>query len=97
MVAGPDRGRGLAVRDQPITIGRGVQNIFRLRDGAVSRMQAVSPMQAAVRREGDRVVLIDEDSNNGTFVNNRRVTRQVLENCDVIGFGSTRILAVLPS
>jgi cytochrome P450 / NADPH-cytochrome P450 reductase len=49
----------------------------------------VSWQHAVLRREGDRWVLADNGSTNGTFVNEQRVTTAPLADGDTIGFGDT--------
>jgi pSer/pThr/pTyr-binding forkhead associated (FHA) protein len=49
----------------------------------------VSWQHAVLRREGDRWVLADNGSTNGTFVNEQRVTTARLADGDTIGFGDT--------
>jgi hypothetical protein len=90
VIAGPDRKQSIALRKDPVTIGRGLENSLRLTDAGVSSEQA------KVVYEGGRVTLKDNESKNGTFVNNQRVGTQPLENCDVIAFGATKILVTLP-
>ena len=49
----------------------------------------VSWQHAVLRREGDRWVVADNGSTNGTFVNEQRVTTAALADGDTIGFGDT--------
>jgi hypothetical protein len=91
VVGGPDRGRGVDVRDgTPITVGRDKDHTLILTDAGVSNHQC-----EFVAAEG-RLVLRDAGSKNGTYVNNTRVDRHVLENCDIVTLGSTKILVTLP-
>ncbi len=64
------------------TIGRGPENSLCLPVSVVSRSQA------EVIRLGDNFLLRDLGSTNGSFVNNARITEQVLIDGDVIRFGS---------
>lgn len=54
--------------------------------------ELVSGQHAQVRLEGGQFVLYDLASTNGTFVNNRRVQRQMLMDNDVIRIGNTSLV-----
>jgi hypothetical protein len=76
---------GIDLKDY--VVGAGV-TIGRLPDNAVIiDNPAVSGHHARVFRDGERVVLEDLRSTNGTFVNGRPVTRQVLQHGDRILVG----------
>ena len=66
----------------PFLIGRQPDNHLILRDSRVSRTHA------RIVVEGGEYVLEDCGSRHGTFVNGKRVTRQVLDNSDRIEFGA---------
>lgn len=51
----------------------------------------ISKHHALMIREQDSVILVDLRSMNGTFVNSRRIKRQVLRNNDIISMGNHRI------
>lgn len=51
----------------------------------------VSKLHAEIRREGPYFVIYDLNSTNGTFVNGKRVNRQVLKDGDEIRLGRTRL------
>jgi pSer/pThr/pTyr-binding forkhead associated (FHA) protein len=53
---------------------------------------AVSGHHACVFRDDDHFVVEDLDSTNGTFVNDRRVSRQTLRNGDVVLVGKHRLV-----
>jgi len=53
---------------------------------------AVSSHHACVFRDGDHYVVEDLESTNGTFVNEQRVTRQVLRNGDVVLVGKHKLV-----
>jgi pSer/pThr/pTyr-binding forkhead associated (FHA) protein len=62
----------------------------------------VSRHHAAIRWTGDRFVILDTGSRNGTFVNKRRVRSHALKNGDAITIGDCQLrflytAAVLPS
>lgn len=72
---------------QPVTvIGRAEDADVRLSDGSVSRRHA------EIRIDGERVLLTDLGSTNGTTVNGREVTTTELNNADRITFGSTVVI-----
>ena len=73
-------------------LGTGV-TIGRLPDNAVIiDNPAVSGHHARVFQEGDRVILEDLRSTNGTFVNGRPVTRHVLQHNDEVLVGKHSLL-----
>jgi pSer/pThr/pTyr-binding forkhead associated (FHA) protein len=53
---------------------------------------AVSSHHACVFRDGDRYVVEDLDSTNGTFVNEERITRHVLRDGDVLLIGKHKLM-----
>jgi pSer/pThr/pTyr-binding forkhead associated (FHA) protein len=53
---------------------------------------AVSSHHACVFRDGNHYVVEDLESTNGTFVNEQRVTRQVLRNGDVLLVGKHKLV-----
>ena len=65
----------------PLGIGRGQANEIVLNSNRISRMHA------RIELAGDRPVLRDLGSTNGTFVNQQRVTETVLEDGDLIQVG----------
>ncbi|MBI2568971.1 MAG: FHA domain-containing protein [Candidatus Schekmanbacteria bacterium] len=70
---------------ESITIGRSSSANIRLYD------RAVSNTHARMVAESGQFVLYDLHSSNGTYVNERRVERQVLQFGDVIRIGSTSL------
>jgi hypothetical protein len=68
-----------------ITIGRHPESNMVLADPNVSRNHA------EIRPQGDRFVVVDLGSTNGSRVNGVRVDTQVLEDGDEITFGNTRM------
>jgi predicted component of type VI protein secretion system len=71
---------------RPVTIGRAPDN-----DIAIDNL-AVSNYHARVYLEAGRLVVEDLNSLNGTFVNNARVERAELRDCDSILIGKHHIL-----
>ena len=69
-----------------VTIGRLPDN------GLVIENPAVSGRHARVFREGDAFVVEDLQSTNGTFVNGTRITRQPLQDGDVLLVGKHKLV-----
>lgn len=83
---GPLRGSVLLLGDR-LSIGRGGACDLQLLHGAVSRQHA----HVALDPEGHHV-LVDLVSRNGTFVDGRRVERQVLRAHAVVSVGDTQLV-----
>lgn len=80
-----ETGETVALRDEVTTIGRGRDVDIRLRDPSVSRLHA------EIVRRGPYVYVADLGlSRHGTRVNGRPVARRVLDDGDVLSFGSAR-------
>ena len=80
-----DTGEAIPLRDDVTTIGRGLRVDVRLDDPSVSRLHA------EIVRRGPYYYLADLGlSRNGTRVNGRPIARRVLEDGDVLTFGSAR-------
>jgi Mg-chelatase subunit ChlD len=97
----------VTLRERPvltITRGPGVGQVFELGDQSavsIGRAKAnqvvvndvsVSSEHCRIRPEDGQFVLHDLKSTNGTFVNERRVTRHVLAEGDVVKIGETSLL-----
>ena len=82
---GEKRGMRFRVTEETITIGRDPSNTVVLSDVLVSRRHA------RITTQGNRFVIEDLGSVNGTFVNDRLVARQGLQMGDVILLGKTPI------
>lgn len=78
-------GDRFALTESIITIGRHPDSNLVLADPNVSRNHA------EIRPDGDRFVVVDLGSTNGSRVNGVRVDRQVLEDGDELTFGNTRM------
>jgi serine/threonine protein kinase len=86
VVAGPDRGRSFPLKvGELLLIGRSKATETRLSDPHISRVHC------KVETEGDEVAVTDNESAGGTFVNGKRITRQVLRTGDVIRVGETQL------
>jgi FHA domain-containing protein len=80
-----DSGLVLPLRPDVTTIGRGRGVDIRLDDPSVSRLHA------EIVRRGPYVYIVDMGlSRNGTRVNGRPIARRVLEDGDVVSFGTAR-------
>ena len=69
-----------------MTVGRDASNAIQLHDTEVSRSHA------ELRRTGESYLLADQESSNGTFVNGRQVSEQVLSSGDQLQIGRTLLL-----
>jgi hypothetical protein len=94
----------ITLQDRPVlkvTKGLGMGRSFELQTGSTTSIGrarandialedvAVSSEHCRVRQEDGRFVVHDLKSTNGTFVNDRRVTRHPLEDGDVLQVGET--------
>ncbi|MFM1872938.1 MAG: hypothetical protein RL398_2360 [Planctomycetota bacterium] len=82
---GDRAGEVLPVADQPLRIGRKPGNDLVLAD------EKTSGVHCEIVREGDRHVLRDLGSTNGTFLDGKRVNELVLTPGDVITVGRLRV------
>src|SRR5436190_6179860 len=70
-----------------------MMTIGRLPDNAVMiDNPAVSSHHACVHRDGDQFIVEDLQSTNGTFVNEKRITRHTLRDGDVVLIGKHQIV-----
>jgi pSer/pThr/pTyr-binding forkhead associated (FHA) protein len=81
---GPLAGSRFVVGPAPVGIGRDPSNAIALTGDA-----QVSRRHARAQIEGGNLVIYDEGSTNGTFVNGVRITQQVLSPGDVVTVGQT--------
>jgi two-component system NtrC family sensor kinase len=88
--SGQQKGTAYRLGQGAVTIGRGPSNTIVLPDNWVSRTHA------RIIREGGECLIEDLGSVNGTRVNNRYVTREILKAGDMIALGGT-ILQFLPA
>jgi pSer/pThr/pTyr-binding forkhead associated (FHA) protein len=82
---GPDAGAGFAIIAARTTIGRDRASDITFDDATVSRQHA------EVHRVGDRYVIADAGSLNGTYVNRQPVERAELSEGDEIWVGKMRL------
>jgi hypothetical protein len=78
--------REIPIGSRPLTIGRAPDN-----DVAIDNL-AVSDHHARLYAEGDRLVLEDLSSLNGTYVNDARIERIVLRHGDTVQIGKHHLV-----
>jgi pSer/pThr/pTyr-binding forkhead associated (FHA) protein len=86
IVEGPHAGSSFDLPHANITIGRQPG-----RDIVLSGDSVVSRTHARIEYAGGAYFVTDEGSTNGTFVNDRRISRQILAPGDVIQVGATKL------
>jgi len=88
VIQGRDQGNRFELEPSsgPVTLGRDSSCTIQLHDTEVSRLHA------EIRREGGSTLLVDQNSSNGTFVNNNRVTQHSLVSGDQVQLGRTTML-----
>jgi len=79
----------IPVGEGALRLGRGIGADVVLEDRSVSRRHAV------ITCRGDEVVLLDDRSLNGVFVNGERVTQATLRDGDAIALGDVQMRFVL--
>ncbi len=87
VIRGRDNGQHYPLRGSSITIGRDVANQIQVHDTEVSRHHA------RIEVADDKTLrLTDLGSSNGTFVNSRKITSQVLRSGDRVQVGRTLMI-----
>ena len=86
VLQGPDQGARFELTDQEVGLGRGVQNTIRIHDTEVSRCHA------QLNQIGERYVLTDLNSSNGTYVNGHAIKSRELSDGDQLQVGRTVLL-----
>ncbi len=86
VIEGRDQGKRFELDDAEIGLGRDSRNSIQLQDSEVSRQHA------KLTRSSDGFELVDLSSSNGTFVNNRRVTRHTICSGDRVQIGRTLMI-----
>ena len=76
------------LRDKPLTVGRGDKVDAQIDDNEMSRQHFV------ISPKGGGYVIQDQNSQNGTLVNGRRVTETTLKPNDNIRAGQSRFVFV---
>ncbi len=83
VIHGVDFGRKFDLDGRESIIGRGEHSQIRLNEDNVSRVHA------KILNLGEEILIEDQDSTNGTFVNTRKVKTQPLKDGDLILIGNT--------
>ncbi len=83
---GPSQGQTYSIGDKPLTIGRDESCTLSLQDKGASRQHA------EIFKIGDMCFVRDLDSKNGTFVNDNRITEEMLRDGDRVQIGGTVIV-----
>jgi response regulator RpfG family c-di-GMP phosphodiesterase/pSer/pThr/pTyr-binding forkhead associated (FHA) protein len=81
--SGPYKGKVFEIRDESLAIGRDVS------DGAQILDQGVSRRHAEVFRIGEMFFIRDLESRNGTFVNDKQISEELLRVGDQIRIGNS--------
>jgi len=89
---GDTAARTVELGGEAVTIGRGLANVVILRGDARTSLR-----HASIEHTPEGYVLRDEESTNGTWVNDRRVSRCILRHRDEIRVGDTVITFSDPS
>ena len=92
VLAGVSAGEMFKLQVDKTIVGRGPRCLVRLNDEGVSREHCQLVRAGGAEGDGDKIVLEDLGSTNGTFCNGIRVDRRELADGDKIMVGSTTIL-----
>src|SRR5215210_467861 len=82
-IAGPLKGLAFELGEEALSVGRDSTNVVRLADSLLSRRHC------RVERAGERLLLTDLESLNGTFVNGRPVREHALAHGDRVTVGES--------
>jgi predicted Zn finger-like uncharacterized protein len=88
VIAGPEAGRIFTIEKARVVIGRQEADVS-LEDPEVSRRHA------AIEVAGDRVMLVDLGSTNGTFIGDEQVGEAPLDNQAEFTLGSTTLMLIV--
>ena len=77
--------REIQLTKENFSIGRTPENDLEVKDTLISRKHS------SIMRKGDRFVIYDLGSSNGTFVNRQKIEMKLLDPGDVIRIGDTEI------
>lgn len=80
------QGKSFDLEDDDVTIGRSDENVITLNNASVSGFHC------SLKRQGFSYLLADLQSTNGTRVNGQPITETVLQDRDIIHFGSLEFL-----
>ncbi|MGD8375921.1 MAG: FHA domain-containing protein [Acidobacteriota bacterium] len=90
VLSGPDQGTMIPVLQPRLVIGRSDADVI-LADPEISRRHAVLEVY------GDRFIVRDLNSTNGTFVGDRRITAEELESQEEFRVGTSRLMFIVTS
>src|SRR5829696_8310895 len=82
-IAGPLKGSAFELGEEALSVGRDSTNVVRLADSLLSRRHC------RVERAGERLLLTDLESLNGTFVNGRPVREHAFADGDQVTVGES--------
>ena len=82
----PSKQQDFMIDKVEMTIGRKPDNDI------VIDMPVVSGRHAKILHEGDKIILEDLNSTNGTFVNKKKVTKVILNHKDIIYVGKSQMM-----
>lgn len=85
IVAGPEEGHDFSFERVQITIGRTIDNDIVLPDPGISRQHL------SIRDKGGAYIVKDLGSSNGTLLNGKKITEEVIKAGDIITAGGARI------
>src|SRR5215213_1853031 len=85
-IAGPLKGSTFELGEEALSVGRDSTNVVRLADSLLSRRHC------RIERAGERLLLTDLESLNGTFVNGRPVREHALAHGDRVAVGESCFL-----
>jgi len=88
VIAGPEAGRIYPVEKPRVVIGRHDADV-NVDDPEISRQHA------ALELSGDKVVLVDMGSTNGTYVGEERIKEMELENQTEFSMGGSTLMLIL--
>lgn len=83
VIHGQNLGKRYNIDDEKLVLGRSDDADIKIMDGNVSRKHA------EVVAEGDKIIIHDLDSTNGTFVNTERLKKAILKDGNLILIGNT--------
>ena len=82
-LGGPEKGADYRVLKEKMTIGKSEDSDLTIRSDFVSRNHAI------LSHENLKFVLSDLESTNHTYVNEKKVSRRILKDNDIIKFGDS--------
>lgn len=80
------RGKQFELTNDMYTVGRSEERDICIKD------PSLSSYHCDIIRQGDTYIVRDNNSTNGTRINDKMITEQALENSDIIQFGGIEVL-----